>query len=460
MPLADQETGTPPAVSPEMLQEWGRLADDIAAGFSMGGQMGMDLLIGLMPDWCEAVEDVNAAREVCVNLAAQGRRHEAIHWHAEGFFEVADRLTPERPGWEAWEAAFAERGIVVPRVNHELRELADRIHEDLVALDIAGHSLGTHLDSLRRNVLARGHIGERLTILQNIRSMDPAAPAWETMVRPILARRVGEIGAELDDAIARESFLDIDRLKREVDSGEWPGGGNPDVWSKLESARQWREVKGLCRAAAEAATGMSARAQALAQVFENGGSNAASFPSALHAAIEARRTYEAYRQRLSEAVAIASRVPAVAAKLSSVNVAHTVQQNDGVVRAAKKIVGEAEAHWKWVQAFRDLESQIAETIYQAPFDRGRDWEEIKKKCRSWLDQAARVRTKLAKLEAKSPVARPQSTIAAISRLDAAAQQVTRRLRGITKTESMVIGGVLGVLGFAVLAMVLIFSFSR
>jgi broad specificity phosphatase PhoE len=460
MPLADQETGSPPAVSPEMLQEWSKLADDIASGFNMGGEMGMDLLAGLMPDWCEAVEDVNAAREICVNLAAEGRRHEAIHWHADGFFEIADRLSPERPGWEAWEEAFAERGIVVPRVNDELREMADRIHEDLVALDISGRSLGAHLDALRRNVLARGHIGERLTVLQNIRSMDPAATAWEVMTQPILARRVKEIASELDDAIARESFLDIDRLKREADAGAWPGGGDPEVWAKLESAKHWREATGLCRALAESAAALSSRAGTLAQVFENCASNAASFPSALYSAIEARKTYEAYHQQVSEAVAIASRVPAIASKLAAADIKNRVQQSDGVVRAANKIVGEAEAHWKWVQAFRELESQIEETIYQAPLNQGRDWEEIKKRCRSWLDQAARAKAKVAKLGAKSPVARPPSTTAAIGRLDDVAEQVTRRVRGVTKTESWVVGGVLGMIGLAALAMMLILAFAR
>jgi len=227
MVLADQPSGDPPAVTHEMLEQWRKLAEDVGAALTMGGEAGMDMLRGLMAEWCETVEDVNKAREICVEMAAEGRRHEAIWWHADGFFDVADRLSPERPGWEAWEEAFLDLGVIVPRVNHELKEMADQIHADLLAQDLTGRSLEEHIDTLRRNVLARGHFGERLTILQEIRAIDPAGNIWEEMLQPLRVRRSGEIEAELNAAIAEDDFAAIDRLKREADSGDWGSNGIP-----------------------------------------------------------------------------------------------------------------------------------------------------------------------------------------------------------------------------------------
>ncbi len=82
-------TGQPPAVTYEQLREWERLADDIDAALKMGGEQGMELLIGLMADWCVIADEVNTAFQTCCEFASRGLRDEAIHWHAPGFFDIA-----------------------------------------------------------------------------------------------------------------------------------------------------------------------------------------------------------------------------------------------------------------------------------------------------------------------------------------------------------------------------------
>jgi len=38
-----------------------------------------------------AIDEINAGLRTCYDLVHSGRRHEAIHWHYEGFLEMADR---------------------------------------------------------------------------------------------------------------------------------------------------------------------------------------------------------------------------------------------------------------------------------------------------------------------------------------------------------------------------------
>jgi len=455
MSLTDQQSGTPPAVTHEMLDDWRKLADDVTAALTMGGEAGMDMLRGLMAEWCEAVEDVNAAREICVNMAADGRRHEAVQWHADGFFEVADRLSPERPGWEAWEQAFAEIGVIVPRMNHELREMADQIHEDLVAQDLSGRTLGDQVNSLRRNVLARGHHGERLTLLQEIRAIDPAARIWEEMLRPIRGRRAGDIEGEIAAAIAAEDFFAIDRLKREVDSGDWGAEGVPaKIATALDAAVNWRQSITLRRPLAEAAAEACSRAESLKQVMRNGAANAVTFPGTLEAAVHARSSYVTHRQQLQESLTAAQRIPAITQKILATGLVGTVEQSDAAVRAAAKIIDEAATYAQWVQKFRGWEADAEGVIHSAPLEGGGDAEQIKRQCRAWLDQRSAVAlTRLGKIQAGSPVEKPQSTTEVAGRLEAAALAVRQRLERIKRREKLLLFGVIGAIGLLVVVVV-------
>lgn len=446
MALADQTSGDPPAVTSEMLEVWRKLADDVTAALGMGGDAGMTLLDGVMAEWCEAVDDVNTAREICVRMAAEGRRHEAIEWHADGFFEVADRLSPERPGWEEWAAVFAEQGKIVPRVDHALKEMADRIFEDLLAQDLAGRSLADHTDALRRNILARGHFGERLTILQDIRAIDPAGSVWEEMLQPIRARRAGEIEAELAVAVNADDFPVIERLQREVASGDWGQLLPAKLATVLNAAVKWQQALGLRRPLADAAAELSSKAQTLNQLLHNGAGNAVTFPATLNAALQARVTYESCSRQLMEAMAAARRVPAIESRLAASGVAGTLEQSGAAVRGAVKIIDGAKAYWAAVQTFREWEADVEGLIHSAPLHGGRDWDEIKNQCQRWLDKSAAALVRLGKLQAKTPIERPNSTSEVMRRLDAAGKAVKERIAAIRMIEKrFVVAVVVGVL---------------
>jgi hypothetical protein len=383
-------------------------------------------------------------------MAADGRRHEAIAWHADGFFEVADRLSPERPGWEEWSAVFAEQGKIVPRVDHELKEMADRIFEDLLAQDLSGRSLAEHTDALRRNVLARGHFGERLTILQGIRAIDPAGSIWEEMLLPIRARRAGEIEAELSAAVNAEDFLIIDRLKREVDSGDWGQLVPAKLANVLDAAANWRQAIGLRRPLADAAAELLSKAQTLDQSLRNGAANAVTFPATLNAAVKARAAYKSCHHQLTDALSAARRIPAIESRLAASGVANTLEQSEAAALRAAKVIDGAEAYWAAVQRFREWDSEVEGLIHSAPLHGGSDWDEIKKQCQRWLDKAAAARVRLGKLQTKTPIERPNSSLEVANRLDAAAKAVRQRIDRIAASEKKfvvaVISGILLVVG--------------
>lgn len=460
MSLADLSSGDPPAVTHEMLEEWRKLGDDVSAALTMGGEGGMDMLRGLMAEWCEAVEDVNTAREICVNMAASGRRHEAVYWHADGFFDVADRLSPERPGWEAWELTFAELGVIVPRVNHDLKEMADNIHEDLLTQDVSGTSLDEQVKALRRNVLARGHLGERLTILQEIRAIDPAGGIWEEMLRPIRARRASEIEGELAAAVVAEDFVAIGRIEREVATGDWGPEGPPvRVSGVLDAAVNWRQVISLRRPLAEYAADVSSRTESLKQVIKGGGANVVTFPAILEGAVQSRNAYQTCRQQLQDAWSSAQRVAAIAQQLATSGLAATVQQSDAAVRTAIKVIDEAAKYFEWVRRYRQWEADAQGIIHSAPLEGG-DWEEAKKLCRAWLDnKASTSRAQLGKLEAKSPVGKPDSTVEVVRRLDEVSAAVRSRLDGIKRKEKLILVGVVSGIVLVVLVIGLAIAMS-
>jgi hypothetical protein len=238
-------TGNPPAVTHDQIEAWSKLADDVSAALTMGGEQGLNLLVGIMAEWCEAVDDVNTARQICVDLATRALRHEAITWHAKGFFEVADRLDPERPGWAEWEEALRERDIVTPRIDSEIKEWANRIHEDLETTDTSGLTLGAHLAELRRNMLLRGSLGERLVILESIIGIDPGGDAWHEMISPIRQNRMNAIESELKAAIARKDVEALSRLRREVASQEHTGQLHQGLLTLASATAQWEAIGDL-----------------------------------------------------------------------------------------------------------------------------------------------------------------------------------------------------------------------
>lgn len=440
-------TGNPPAVTYDQIEAWNKLANDVTAALSMGGEQGLELLKNIMSEWCEAVDDVNAARQICVDFADRGLRHEAIHWHAKGFFEVADRIDPDRPGWEAWEAALQERGLVTPRIDPELKEMANRIHEDLATQDLSGQSLADYLGQLRRNMLRRGHLGERLVILESIRGIDPASQAWQDMLSPIRRRRVDMIADEVRAAIGRRDFETLASLREEVASQDW-GDDLPGVVTSLLDATAQCESLGEYRGrlSRSAALIVGRCDEARGQPFGSPGHAAA-----VQAADANRREYVEVRTALMQAVRNAATVPEAAALVAELGVKDAVRQLDAAIAEPVRWLDQQAEQARLHAVAADIQAAVLRHVETAP-RKSSDREAFENSLKTWKRQSEAVREKARKSATRLPASLAGTIEASFRRLDDTQRQLEAHLDGLRKREKLIILAVVSGIGLVVLVL--------
>jgi hypothetical protein len=440
----EEHTGTPPAVTHEKLVAWRKLSEDVTAALTMGGEQGLDLLTSLMAEWCEAVDDVNVAREICVNLAAEGRHDEAVDWHADGFFDVADLLTTDRAGWDAWVEALTTRNIPVPAMSQQLKELTDRIHEDRLVQDLSGRTLDDYVDDLRRNVLQKGHYGERLTHLEAIRHLDPAGLIWKKMIDPIRRKREGEIVSEFHSAICKEDFLAIQRLQREVATTRWDDGMPSDLQALVESCDNWRQSRDLVQHLSTAASRLIDTGHLLNKVMQEGGADKVEFNAAYDNAKGERARFGDVYKQMASALSAADRVPVVAERTAADNARQSLKSTERQVREVIKSIDRAGEYWKWLKRFRKIEADVHAHVEKAPLEGG-SWDEVKARCDRWLEAAGDLSGMCRALESQAPIPVPASFRTEVGRFDACKEEVVSRKRGVVASEkralTLVIGGV-------------------
>lgn len=445
MPLADIASGTPPAVTHEMLEEWRKIADDVNAALTMGGEQGIEILGSLMAEWCAAVDDVNTAREVCALLAARGLRSEALQWHADGFFEVAEQLTPEdRPGWEEWQAALLSRQMPIPVVDPNLRDAAARIADDMTLLDLSGRSLADWMKDLRLNALLGGRLGDRLTTLEAIRGIDPDGSAWGEMISPIRRQRAGEIAGEVAAAITRSDFAMLESLRRELNSQDWGAVLPASLIADLESAQHWQTLIGGRRAVAEAA----ARLISQAKTLRTQTTDSVNYDNVLRATIDARTAYLDLWGGVNKNSQIACRVPSIAAKLRDSGELARYKQIDVAAREEFPWIQDQELYSQVREKFSGIEHQILQHIRKAPLEGG-EWDAVKASAAAWKRAAAGLRDKAEGMPAKARIGMPVSTQAAIGKLDETRRHIDERLKKIRLWEFVVISILLGIVGLFV-----------
>jgi hypothetical protein len=452
----DEHTGTPPAVTHEKLVVWRKLSEDVTAALAMGGDQGLDLLTSLMPEWCEALEDVNAARETCVDLADKGRRDEALEWHADGFFDVADLLSTDRAGWDAWAEALITRGIAIPAMSNQLKEMTDRIHEERVVQDISGRTFADHVDDLRRNVLAKGHYGERLTHLEAIRELHPAGAIWKEMIEPIQQVRASEIVADFHAAIREDDFFAIHRLEREVAVTRWDNGIPCDVQDLTEACSSWRTARDGRQQLSRTVSGLLDRGNRLDRIMKDGGADRIEFNAALDAARKESIGFLELYQQATAAVAVADRVPQVAQRIAAEGLKQALKQSTKQVEDVLKSIDRAREYWKWLKRYRRIESEIHAHVEKAPLEGG-SWDEAKRCCDRWLEVSAGLLGKRLKLESESPIQSPACFQAEMRSFERRKEQVTQRKRSVIAAERrvlmLVIGGIVTVVAIIFLLLI-------
>lgn len=443
-------TGNPPAVTHDQVEAWNKLADDVTAALTMGGQQGLDLLLNIMAEWCEAVDDVNTARRICEELAERGLRQEAIEWHAKGFFEVADRLDPIRPGWGPWEETLHARDVITPHIDAELKELTDVIFEDLQLQDISGQTLFDWIGRLRRNILLRGHLGERATILESIISLDPAGKAWQDMIAPIRGKRAQSIAEELKVAVAARDFFKIAALRAEVDAhnGRVPLPGNVAAilagTACLDSVREYRSQ-------------LSQAAASLVGFFEQARSRPPESPAtlaAVQAASNARERYSVIRGAFGEALRSACSTPEVTAMVDETGARTALTQLDAAIRDACAWL-EQQAVMAQHRAFiHDVETGVLRVLESVP-KKSNDLEFLREQLAKWRQKKANVLENARNAVARLPGGMPPSVDAAMKRVAAAEKDLASHVQHLRRREKVLVAWVLGGVGLVFLAIIAI-----
>lgn len=442
-------TGTPQAVTSDQVEAWKKLADDVTAALVMGGQQGLDLLVNLMAEWCEAIDDVNAARQICVDLAARGLRDEALHWHAEGFFDVADQLDPDRPGWEPWEEALRERDIVTPRIDAVLKEMTDRIHKNLAIRDLAGLSLVDYLAQLRRNMLLRGHLGERLVILESIRGLDPTATAWQEMIEPIRRRRVEMIADEVKAALARKDLEALASLRDEVASQDWGGSLPEHVAPLLEAAAN-------CVALAEYRAPLQRSATAITTSYREARGKPADSPAvvnAIRAATAERERYGELRAAAVHAVRSAGAVPEVATLVQNSGITDLIRQLNAAIREPCDWLDQQQTLATARIRIAKIEAALLRVIDGAP-RKSNDRDSFDRQSTQWQQEAAQALEKARKAAALLPGGAPASTETIFKTVADTVADLDRHREALTRRERVLVYAVLGGVGVIVLVIVL------
>lgn len=447
MALSQDATGRPPAVTAELIARWQTLAEDVHAALDQGGERGMDLLLSIMPEWREAVEDINAAWRISVDMAMKGMRDEALHWHAEQFTETAKALSVRRVGWDAWEAELLRRGVSVPIVDHDLSALFDDITEQKQIRDLSGLTLNDWLTRLRQNVLARGSLDQRLVILQAIQRLQPADQIWGDMIAPIRKQRAGKIVEEADAAIAAQDFMRLAELREEVRG--WDTGLLGGLAFVLDAAAHWQR-------AWELRSTLNAALSELMNRMDSLHSLPAGFPShaaALAAAKQARARYQQASFAMRQAILGAEKVTVVRSQLMTSGLVEAFKKAEAAAKDPCQRLARQEQDETQLRNVLKREKQIQDHIGRVPGYA--NIEVLKKDIPQWLAGLEELRRKFKSDLEKAGMSMSSSAEELLDRALGVERAASERLRRIWVTERIVIGAVVAVILVAVVAALIV-----
>lgn len=457
MTPADNNTGTPPAATYERLEQWREIAAAIKTALDMGGEPGMDILIGRMAEWNEAVDEWNSSLHTCWELANRGLRDEARQWHAEGFFEVGDQLLDPfaREGWADWQAALEQRDVPTPQFDAELRGMVNAIFQESTFQDASGQCVKGHLDALRRNVLVRGDLGTRLTLLTSIRNLDPGRGIWTDMIAPIRRQRASQIEAELRAALQSQNFQKMARLVEEVQSVDWEEQLSAPIAMLAKCVPHLLKCRNGIHSIEEAASQLAVRCR---DVSNNQALQSPSFSLMLKAAIQSRQNYLAVRQDFAQSLQHVKSIPETASVAAAMKL---VDQAKAVEQSTKRSIAwlAQQEQFEGVRTeFAKKEDDIQQLIAMTPAS-GLGWEECKKKSAKWLRLESDLRIATKRLCERCPGFVPPSTSSLLAELEVCRNTVKAGRNRVVFQEKMAIVGVVGVLLLFILFVVGVFLFS-
>jgi hypothetical protein len=225
-------------ITAERTAYYRKLANDVDAAITRGDEMGVELLRALVPELTDAVEEINDGLRETTQLLFEGLRDEAIGLHDSALPEIAVRLhLADKPQWPAMALQCQVAQIALP---------PELDFESLAALNAAfaeAEAVRKPLAKLRRLVLERAPLAERIGILREVRKFDPAKPTWSEQLKAIEEARLSELRSEIAAAV---KAVDAERLaacESELMSPEWTTPIPVSLTRQVQGAGDWLRLR-------------------------------------------------------------------------------------------------------------------------------------------------------------------------------------------------------------------------
>lgn len=443
------DTGNPPAIRWEDLQDWSTLADNIDAALKMGGDQGMDLLLGIITDWCRVVDEINSAYQICCDLAGQGLRDEAIVWHAEGFFDIADRLDPDRPGWEAWEQALTGQGVILPSLDADAKALTNQIFDDMKAMHINGQVLEQEVKALRRNMLARGDLSERLSTLDRLQELDPTAPNWQDMLKPYRRKRAGQINKEVTDLVKAEDVRALCRINAEIERQNWDDELDAETRASLTASIGWEKAEIALQRLRHEVTELVVRCRE-GQNTEYG---SMTYQNAIHVARKHRERIVAVWNEMNAGLATAEECPRIRRIIRKREITETAKSIEQGAKNESVWLQEQDSFEQVQRKFSDLDDTLLKVLNKVPSYAFPNFEDYKRQSRKWLSKAEELLIYARRLCKHAPMI-PKESEELIARFVQTEQFVRTKRKSVKKQENMLLLGILSTVGFIAIAAII------
>ena len=449
------DTGNPPAIRWEDLQDWTTLADNIDAALKMGGEQGMDLLLGIMTDWCRVVDEINSAYQICCDLAGQGLRDEAITWHAEGFFDIADRLDPDRPGWEAWEQALVGQGVILPSLDIDAKALTNQMFDDMKAMYINGQVLDQEVKALRRNMLVRGDLSERLTTLDRLQELDPTAPNWREMLKPYRKKRAGEVNLEVTKIIKAEDVRALCRLHAEIERQNWDDEIDAETRASLSAAIGWEKAESALQRLRHQVAELVVRCRE-GQGAEYG---SIQYQNALNTARKHRDRIVMVWNEMNAGLATADECRRIQRIIRKRQIAETAKSIEQGAKNESVWLQEQDSFEQVQRKFSDLDDILLKVLNQVPAYTFPNFEDYKRRSKKWLSKAEELEIYARRLCKHAPMI-PKETEELISRFVQTEQSVRTKRKSVSKQENMLLLGIFSTIGLVVIVAIIAIVISQ
>jgi hypothetical protein len=232
-----------PAITRSRLDEIRSLADAVLQSMAKGTG---GALIAQMADFSSAVDEVNASLEDIDTMLVHGLRDESLSMHDPELITVSRLLDMRsRADWIHFYGWLLEHGqSPPPAINIDAAEQFDAaVHETAPFCD--------QLSRLRRLVLQRAPLKEKIEVLRGLREADPSRSVWVDSLTAHEESRMRELRLLIPEALSQGAIEHIAEIADELNADNWDRPPPRDLCDLLAGAHEAQELTWVAQEAGE-----------------------------------------------------------------------------------------------------------------------------------------------------------------------------------------------------------------